>query len=280
MSFVYAEKNEVKYDGEIYHNIDIFSDTKTTLTGAVLSNWSDKTRKAIEKYGFLKSIIIGPSCCISFAGNNTLYAQKLLKWLFEKRNVSEKEVCYEALRLHLSAGKDDIEFIICSTENGQANIICIKEGKMIGNLSSAWIGSTLAYKKMQRLQKSQDMTYDLFKTTIDECGDDSVGGFVIHCHYSEKEDMFYYPEEYASYVSREQVVMSGENIKLFDHIENGGYAVHYRESGCEVVIDFLHIDISIMYTSRYRYDEKDTNNSNTKHLLLPIIIRTSTLTVI
>ena len=85
MSVVYAEKNAIdKEDAE--YSVSIFSDTKTTLTGAVLANWSERQRKSIEEYGFLKSIIIGPTCCVSFAGNDTSYAQKLLKWVFEKKD--------------------------------------------------------------------------------------------------------------------------------------------------------------------------------------------------
>lgn len=70
MSFVYAEKIKNTIEDEQIQGIKIYSDTKVSIEGAVKTNWSEQQRKAIEKYGMCKSIIIDPKCCISFAGNN------------------------------------------------------------------------------------------------------------------------------------------------------------------------------------------------------------------
>lgn len=280
MSFVYAEKNAIdKEDAE--YSVSIFSDTKTTLTGAVFANWSERQRKSIEEYGFLKSIIIGPTCCVSFAGNDTSYAQKLLKWIFEKRFVSDEEMLEKALQLHLAANPDDIEFIICSSDTGKPCIYCIKNGQIFNDVSSAWIGSQVAFDKMQKLRLTKDesngdkkyTSLELFKRTVYECGDDSVGGFVIKCEYNGEE--FIYPWRYETSVSRPQIVQPGECVQLFDTAENGGYAVNFRESKRDVIIDFEQIDISIVYSSSLRYEE-DIDNPYTKHLMLPFKICTST----
>ncbi|MBQ8920944.1 MAG: hypothetical protein IJ060_02135 [Oscillospiraceae bacterium] len=130
MSFVYAEKIFMNQE-KTAQKVNIFSETKTTLIGAVNEIWSEKEITVIRKYGFIKSVIIGPTCCISFAGNNTIYAQKLLKWIFDKSIVSDEELLAEAFRLHKNAPKDDIEFIICSADSGQPIISCIKNGKLI-----------------------------------------------------------------------------------------------------------------------------------------------------
>ncbi|MBP8594725.1 MAG: hypothetical protein KBI35_09965 [Ruminococcus sp.] len=280
MSFIYAEKIFIDEEKSRY-NINIFSDTKTTLNGAVKANWGYRQRVLVENYGFLKSVIIGPTCCISFAGNNTKYAQRLLTWIFEKRIVSDKDMLEKAMQLHLEAIADDIEFIICSSDTGEPCIYCIKNGIMSKNVSSAWIGSPIAFSKMQELRLTQEetkkqihsSTLDLFNRVICECEDDSVGGFVIQCKYNGNE--FIYPWRYETSVSKPRIVHPGESIQLFDTAQNGGYAVCFRESKEDVIIDFDQIDISIIYTSRYRYDE-DINNKYIKHLMLPFKFRTST----
>lgn len=77
MSFVYAEKIKYTLEDKQIQGIKIYSDTKVSIEGAVKTNWSEQQRKAIEKYGMCKSIIIDPKCCISFAGNNIFLLQKL-----------------------------------------------------------------------------------------------------------------------------------------------------------------------------------------------------------
>ena len=279
MSFIYAEKNPIDKNCTEY-SLNILSDTKTTLTGAVLANWSERQRKAIEDYGFIKSVIIGPTCCISFAGNDTSYAQKLLKWIFEKRIVSDEEMLEKAMQLHMGTHKDDIEFIICSSDTGKPVMSCIKERKLLRDVSSAWIGSPAAYDMMKTIKlkqnekemQLQDTYLELFKKAVEECKDDSVGGFIIQCTYNGKQ--FLYPERLESYVSKPQIVRPGECVKLVDIAENGGYTVHFRESTQDVIMDFEQIDTSIIYTSRYRYTE-DIDNPYTKHLMLPFKFCTS-----
>jgi hypothetical protein len=279
MSFVYAEKNPIDEECSEY-SINILSDTKTTLTGAVLVNWSERQRKAIEDYGFIKSMIISPSCCVSFAGNDTSYAQKLLKWIFEKGIVSDEEMLEKAMQLHMEAHKDDIEFIICSSDTGKPCIYYIKNGNMFIDVSSAWIGSQAAFDMMQKLRLTQDerigqsklTSTGAFRRAVNECGDDSVGGFIIQSVYNGNE--FFYPCRYQSAVSKSQIVQPGEYVRLFDTAANGGYSVHFRESKQDVIMDFEQIDTSIIYTSRYRYAE-DIDNPYTKHLMLPFKFCTS-----
>ncbi|MBQ5330573.1 MAG: hypothetical protein J6F31_04905 [Oscillospiraceae bacterium] len=272
VSFVYAEKNYL-FDGSGKQSINILSDTKTTLIGAVLSNWTEKEINTIKNYGFLKSIIIGPKCCISFAGNNTIFAQKLLSWIFDKKIVSEGELIEKAYEIHSEAEKDDIEFIICSSDSEKPIITCIKEGTINNDVSSTWIGSRSAFNTLQKLRTSSYTDIRLFKKAIDECGDDSVGGFVINCIYNGEK--FIYPERLETCVSRNQTVKPGESFKLYDTAENGGYTAYFRESNCDVIIDFEQIDISVIYTARLRYEE-DKNMEFKKHLMLPFVFCTST----
>ena len=275
MSFVYAEKNFINQE-KAKQKVNIFSETKTTLIGAVDEIWDKKEIAAITKYGFVKSVIIGPTCCISFAGNNTIHAQKLLKWIFDKSIVSDEELLTEALRLHKNAPKDEIEFIICSADSGQPIISCIKNGKLDNDVSSAWIGSPFAFRKMQEIrQQTKASTTDitLFSRAIDECGDDSVGGFVIKSTFDG--ERFFYPERLESSVEKKQIVKPGECLRLFDTAENGGFTIHFRESAQDVIIDFLQKDYSVVYSANFRYKSEKSNECK-EHLMIPLIFCTST----
>lgn len=277
MSFVYAEKSQFMYNDEVINTTRIYSDTKTTLIGAYKSNWSPKTISAINKYGFIKCINIYPKFSVSFAGNNTALAHKLLEWIYSKQKCTEREVIDKAFELHSSADKNDIEFILCyADDNNQTHIVCIKEGELYMDQSSAWIGSYNAFRKMQELRKLSDTSIDLFQKAVEECEDDSVGGFIICNSYFEREQKFLFPERFEAYIERTQTVQPGNNIILSGNAETGDCTIHFHESPNDVIIDFYQNNITIMYTNRYRYDQSDVDNTNTNHFLLPIVVETNT----
>lgn len=277
MSFVYAEKSQFMYNDEVINTTRIYSDTKTTLIGAYKSNWSPKTISAINKYGFIKCINISPKFSVSFAGNNTALAHKLLEWIYSKQKCTEREVIDKAFELHSSADKNDIEFILCyADDNNQTHIVCIKEGELYMDQSSAWIGSYNAFRKMQELRKLSDTSIDLFQKAVEECEDDSVGGFIICNSYFEREQKFLFPERFEAYIERTQTVQPGNNIILSGNAETGDCTIYFHESPNDVIIDFYQNNITIMYTNRYRYDQSDVDNTNTNHFLLPIVVETNT----
>ena len=73
----------------------------------------------------VKSIIIAPKCCISFAGNNIAHAHKLLSILYNQQFTKEYLLDL-ALEIHCAAPDDDIEFIIClADEDNETELICI-----------------------------------------------------------------------------------------------------------------------------------------------------------
>ena len=128
MSFVYAEKIKYAIENEQIQGIKIYSDTKVSLKGAVKTNWSEQQKKAIEKYGMCKSIIINSRCCISFAGNNIFLLQTLFDQLIKWGKFEINQLIEYAYKIHLSEHKDDIEFIICYVDdNNDKRIVCIKE---------------------------------------------------------------------------------------------------------------------------------------------------------
>lgn len=127
MSFIYAEKNYIQHLDQRFPVTHIYSDTRLVIDEASSLNWNPSTLSAIKKYGIIKSIILGPRCCISFAGNNIAYAHQLLEQLHTWQSFTGKQLIDFAYQIHKSAPVDDIEFIIClADENDETHITCIK----------------------------------------------------------------------------------------------------------------------------------------------------------
>lgn len=285
MSFIFAElvKNDETNEKE---SILICSDTKATLEGTSNLNWSKQTRNAIQKYGIIKSNIISHDCCISFAGNNTTYAQKLFSQLAEWKCFEFEQAEEYAYKLHIEClDKTDIEFIISYIEDGIPHITCIKDGQIYRNCVNAWIGSQFAFEKMQEIRMntikgnenvSHYASSQYFRRAIHECGDSSVGGFCVMVRFFKSDNSFLYVESFQSAVSRPQYVPEGREIRFWDPASAGGYTEHIYPSTSEVRIDIDQCDLTLLYTGRYRLSQYDVDNIYTRYFLLPIPIRTST----
>lgn len=286
MSFVYAEKNYIQFQNEKHPITHIYSDTKITLDEASSLNWKPYIYNAVKKYGIIKSIILNPRCCISFAGNNIAYAHKLLEQLYAWQSFTDDQLINLAYQIHKAAPVDDIEFIIClADEKDETRITCIKNNSIATDNLTAWIGSRKAFETMQkiRIEKNKEsgepgtrFSYQAFKRTLVECGDDSVGGFEIMIIYDRNEHSFFYAERAELSTERLQIVKPGEAIRINGIAEEGACTVHYHESSEDVLIDIEQADLSILYTRKMRVDADERS----KYFLLPISIRTSTQRVI
>ena len=279
MSFVYAIKYARKCEGHTHKCTHIYSDTKLTLDGTSKLNWGKNTRRAIERYGLIKSVIINPKCCISFAGNNIALAHQLFENLCEMKEFSEEDLLHQALKIHADHPPDKIEFIIClADENDETEIICIKEHTMQRNCSRAWIGSQDAFWTLRKYQSEKPELSDQYLTAfmyaMQHCGDETVGGFPIYVGFDTEEKEFVYQERLETVAERAQEVLPGMQIKLGGSAEEGAYTAHYRASKEDVVIDIEQAHITIFYTKKYRLHNKDVSNPYTKHFLLPIVVET------
>lgn len=277
MSFVYAVKFPIECDGHTHKCTHIYSDTKISLYGAIKSNWGDMTRRSVERYGLIKSIIISPNCCISFAGNNIALAHQLLETLYEMKEFSEEELLYHAFKIHAEHPSDDVEFIIClASEDGEIEIIRIKEHKIERNCPSAWIGSYDAFRTLQEYRfanpASSNYYFCAFMHALHHCGDETVGGFPIHVRFDESEKGFEYAEGLVSVAERTQELLSGMQIKLGGTAAEGAYTAHYIASNEDVIIKFDQAYVTLLYTRKYRLQDEDTLNPHTKHFLLPIVV--------
>lgn len=285
MSFVFAVKHTHEFDGCKKKLTYICSDTKVSLDGTSKETWGDKTWTLVNKYGLIKSVIVGSKCCVSFAGNNIAHAHKLLSQLYDKGMFSEDELLELALNIHRNAPVDDIEFIIAiADEEDETELICIKDGEMRRNCISAWIGSQRAFSCMQEYRLGKLENSKLYATAFNHamhcCGDDSVGGFSISVHYDNSEKQFIYPCRLESEVVRAQEVMSGMQINMTGSAEEGACTLYYHPSSEDVAIEIGQANLMILYTKKCRLESKDSFNPHTQHFLLPILIRTDTQTII
>lgn len=285
MSFVFAVKYTHEFDGCTKKLTYIYSDTKVSLDGTSKETWGDKTWTLVNKYGLIKSVIVGPKCCVSFAGNNIAHAHKLLSQLYYKGMFSEDELLELALNIHHNAPVDDIEFIIAIADGeDETELVCIKDGEIRRNCISAWIGSQRAFSCMQEYRLGKPENSKLYATAFDHamrcCGDDSVGGFSISVKYDSSERQFIYPCRLESEVVRAQEVMSGMQVNLTGSAEEGACTLYYHPSSEDFAIEISQANLTILYTKKYRLESKDSFNPHTQHFLLPILIRADTQTMI
>ena len=73
MSFIYAEKVVQSVDGEDHPSFHIMGDTKFTPIpeSPGIVDWGTKTYSLLSRYGIVKSMIIGPKCCLSLRSLST-----------------------------------------------------------------------------------------------------------------------------------------------------------------------------------------------------------------
>lgn len=76
MSFVYATKTKTTFNNTIIERMCILSDMRITECNPAC--WGKETAALIEKHGIHKSVLVAPNCCVSFAGNNILHANRLI----------------------------------------------------------------------------------------------------------------------------------------------------------------------------------------------------------
>ena len=276
MSFVFAKKTTVLNN----ETIKVFCDTKIGLVDGAKGTFSDKQIELIKHYGIVKNTIICPEYSISFAGNNIFHASKLFRRLYEKKCFSRDEVIDLAYEIHKNAiNQSDIEFIICSCENSKFYIDCIKNGEKDLDVPSAWLGSITAFNEFQEHSLSHEdradgrsMLID-FQSVVENCSDDSVGGFPISVSYSNSLPGFCYDCTYNANSVKECTVKPGEAIPFYLSASDGGYSYIIKPYGIEsllVQVDQMFPDI--LYSRCHRISEQNDRNDNLFSLMLPMLV--------
>lgn len=278
MSFIFAEKTSHTGNGK-QDTIKVYCDTKLLIDDRFGAGVSVKLQQQMLKYGMVKSTIICPEFCISFAGNNIFLASKLFAKLYELKTFYRKDVLREAYQIHKTAADaSDIEFIISSAEKGELIVDCIKEKKIVENQPSAWIGSYEAFRYMQGYRHKDDEPVQrksliAFQKTVESGFDDTVGGFPISAEYFDADKSFKYVEEYRFVSNKENLVPLGEEIKLNTSAQEGGMSYRIIPMGLgSILLSIDQMDNAILFSRGHRYDNAADSSKRLFGLMLPMEI--------
>jgi len=156
---------------------DIFIETDSRISNA-------HETKRESNYGIVKSVIIAPQVCISFAGSINL-AEDAIREIYNQTTLTIQSAV-EILHKFNSDG-NKIEFILSSIQRNQPRIYRIWNNKVESNLPSAWIGDDEAFTEFQKQfhqikasgRTETDSFFKAFTNVIDNPELKTVGDFQI-----------------------------------------------------------------------------------------------------
>ena len=285
MSFIYAEKYKNENTG--VESVRILCDTKIIPDEYTPMQFSEVQNDCVSKYGIVKSTICNPQLCVSYAGNNILFATRLFRKLRDMNSFENDEVSTFALDVHNEAAAlhsisdldryNDIEFLITYYHNNCFHIDRVWQGTLERNLPLAYIGSKDAFEVFQEGRKflggdATKHTRSVFRDVVAGCKDDSVGGRVVEIEYDHDADSFVFHWENAYYSCKQQTVKPREDIIFFTNASDGGYSyqvIHQDIQNVFFVID--QIKPAILYSRQFRVSEKDLHNPNLFGIMLPLL---------
>lgn len=277
MSFAYAEKyNDSISGGE---RPAIYCDTRITVGDYSGVHFPGSTHELIDRWGIIKSTICNQNLCITFAGNNIMYAAKLFQKLAEKPFEYNDVVKY-AFEIHKGAADiNDIEFLIVFYDNGRFQIDCVKEGKTEIDCKSAWIGSHEAYEAFQQFRLNNNSgtepasryTSLAFADVVAGCKDSSVGGFPIKVQYNDEQKTFSFSNFYSAISAKEQFIEVGGTIKFFLSARDGGFSYEViSDSLSTVLISVDQLEHMILYSRDHRAAPIPADDPTLFGLMLPM----------
>lgn len=292
MSFVYAQK--------IGQSIAIFADTKITFATDAHHFFGPETEKQVRQYGMIKNIIASKNFCICFAGNNILYANELLQQI---NSVSLEQILQLALNINRKDVANGAEFIVCYADKATQLIYQIKDG-VCAEVPLAWVGSCQAFNYFQGVRHGvykqniesnipysyevhtgtgafipEDSIYENlfnnFYKTIFDCGDDSVGGFVVPILFDPKTNQFWY-KGYCRSFSKMKVTSRGLSMPMYQGSADGSYSILFYQSPQNVGVYIPQNHLGIIY-NHYRPNPDDYHISQTASFLTPYAIKMNQL---
>ena len=293
VSFIYAQK--------IGNSIAIFADTKITfdMSGATVL-FSSETQQSVRQFGMIKNVITSKNYCVCFSGNNIIYANELLQKI---NHITLTQLLDLALDINRRDSDNGAEFLICYADGNTQLIFQVKDAEC-KEVPSAWIGSYTAFNYFQGVRNgayketitsnfplSYEMHLDTapfipeddlyqklfnnFQKTIFDCGDDSVGGFVIPALFDPKTNQFWYKGYCRSYARMKQT-STGLSMPMYQGPSSGSYSVLFYQSPMFVGIYIPENSCGIIY-NHYRVDPNDYKISQTSSFLTPHATKISQL---
>lgn len=242
-------------EGQIY----VHSDTRVTqlFNGEFL-------RKEPPLSGILKSIIITPEICISFAGNID-HAHSALEKIFSDQIFDLSHLKILLLCVHVEEN-EEIDFSIATTLGG-GQLIQIKDGEIKENLQVVWLGEKSAFESYQGryldglkglenlgADELSKLTNDAFEQTLhsEVTQTQSVGDY--HISIRTKDDELRYQMKFKIDIGPQEIKIEkpGEWTDIpLGNAENGSYGESYLVSETTgkpaIGIHFIHGNFGILF---------------------------------
>jgi hypothetical protein len=172
-----------KESDELY----VHSDSKVIDTFGTVSERNLRQNAPLS--GLLKTVILHPHICLSFAGNSG-FATEFLKRFFseELKSWNTPRLVEELEQVHRDSAQE-CEFILCEVIARSPRITVIKDGNVTHDATSAWIGSQPAFAAYQAAFHSLESTRpvnermrEAFRAVIDDEQLSEVGHFHIELY--------------------------------------------------------------------------------------------------
>lgn len=168
------------------HDIFIQSDSKVIDSFGALNERSLRQHDMLG--GLLKTVILHPHICLSFAGDS-LHATNFLKRFMASsiQDWNTPRLIGELWRIHTDA-EMACEFILCESLERSPRITLIKGGNVSEDQSNAWIGDQLAFNHYQTSFHNSDTAplnvkmREAFRNVIDDATLPEVGHFHIEVY--------------------------------------------------------------------------------------------------
>ena len=219
--------------GRIFDNkIRVTSDSKIMDSTVVRNN---------PLLGNIKSIIINPQICLSFAGN-VFFAEKLLQLYYSGKISKLDELIYECLKINRESN-DETDFMIASLMNGERKLIKISGYQLYQGIQNAWIGDNIAFNNYQEHYHSDKSNNDEFSkmesalaSVIKDEKIESVSDFQISVetvyHDNMKGYFFVYATKTSMSYAKQTFKVTNENFLVipFGGPEIGAYGITYLRS--------------------------------------------------
>ena len=297
MSFVYAQK--------IGQSIAVFADTRIKFDDdpsrvprafQVSRFFGAETEKRVRQFGMIKNIIVSKNFCVCFAGENIIYANDLLQQI---KSVPLEKLLQIALNINQRNPDYGAEFIICYAEGTTRKIFQIKGG-ICEDVQLAWIGSEIAFRYFRGVREGihntqiksnipysvdvksnggpfiaeediyQSLFHSFFKTVYD-CGDDSVGDFVVPALFEPKTNQFWY-KGYCHSFTKMHPTSEGLSLPLYQGPTAGSFSIFFFQSPQNVGIYIPESHQGIIY-NHYRPNPDDYQNAQTSAFLTPHVTK-------
>lgn len=186
--------------------------------------------------GLLKSVLVSPTICISYAGSVD-FAELAIKKILDGHILTSEEISQTLLAV-VKDSKNSVEFILASIDNCIPKLCKISDGKAEQDLLSAWIGDYNAFRLFQSVLLGSEENIDhsiisgAFKVVMDEPSLSGVGDFQIGVYINNsicnESRVFMYAEKFECYSPESQTIPAGEKVALsLGTAPGGAYGLSY-----------------------------------------------------